>query len=66
LSYKKLRNIAILFIVAFFIQIRYSPKARRWSKSMGQAALFTMTSMGILGTLGALLIKYKIEKNSKN
>ena len=60
---RKLKIICGLFIVGLLLQLKYSQKARGWAKNFGQMGLFLATAMGILGSVGSLVVKYKIEKD---
>lgn len=64
ITYAKLRNLALIFILAFLLQIKYSKQARSWTKSMGNVMLYVLTTLGICGSVATLLLKYKIDKSS--
>eukprot|EP00347_Sterkiella_histriomuscorum_P007094 403350279 len=59
----KLKLITGLFVIAMLMQLKYSKSARQWASKLGQFGLFASTAIGIMGTVGTLIIKRKIDQD---
>jgi len=49
-----------LFIVLLLLQLKYSKKARMWTKSIGCLTVYITSVLGLVGTVSTLAIKYKL------
>jgi hypothetical protein len=66
LSYRELKLAMGSFAVVLFVQLKYSPKARKAIRTLAHNIVFAGTIAGFVGALATMAIKYKLEKESND
>jgi hypothetical protein len=64
-SYGRLKKMGALFLILFLIQLKYSKKARIWTKNIGYLTVYIASVVGLLTTASTLAVKYKLDKTAE-